>query len=117
MSDSRCPRRFRSVCVYEHSRPKDSISRGVKSYPPGARKAYLANFFAARVSAAEPAVAAACTTYVSTQQCVTEKSESRRRSCRAHTIPALSPAEVTGLDTATLEHSGSRQVVTPADVV
>ena len=57
---------------------------------------------------------AAVATYVSAQQCVTETSESRRRSWRTQRTYALSPAEVTGFDPATLE-LGSMEVGTPAD--
>ena len=58
---------------------------------------------------------AAVTTYVSTQQCVTETSECRRRPWRTQRMSALSPAEVTGLDPATFEQLGSSEVGTPAD--
>ena len=76
-----------------HWRPYDSTTRGVKSYPPGSHKAYLATLFAARVSSADPAVEAAVATYVSAQQCVTETSESRWRSWRTQRTSALSPTE------------------------
>ena len=60
-----------------HWRPQGSITRRVKSYPPGSRKAYLATFYAACISNAKPAMVADVSTYVSARQCVTETSESR----------------------------------------
>ena len=44
LSAARRPRRFRSVYVAEHWRPYESTTRGVKSQPPGLRKAYLPPF-------------------------------------------------------------------------
>lgn len=53
LSAAKRPRRFSSVCVAGHWGPDDSTTRGVKSYPPGSRKACWVTFFS---TAAKPGI-------------------------------------------------------------
>ena len=68
LSAARCPSLLSSAWVAVHWRPSDSTTRGVESYPPGPCRAYFRTYYCARTSAADPAVAAARSTYMSAQQ-------------------------------------------------